>query len=356
MAVVLVDSFDAYNGTGANTGLQAKWTGVATTRVSMQAGRFTGQAVRLNSQNNASVTGQVFRSFPGSYTAYTIGFAFRIDALGSITGTNTSNIIAQLTDSAGTFQVGLAVAADGSLVAYRLTGSNSGTQLGSASAAGVIPTNTWVHIQWSGTIDDATGTFVVKVNNATALNLSSQDTRNGTPTTVNRIYFTQIINVAAADTNNVWIDDLYVQDSSTPLGERRIETLYPTSDVAQGFSRSTGSTNFSLVDEAQVNGDTDYVQASSVGTVDTYGFGDLTGTPATIDAVQFSAFAEKTDATSRSIALQMKSGATTSDGSDFSLASSYGKFERLQLLDPNGSIAWTTANVNALTGGPKVTV
>ena len=93
-----------------------------------------------------------------------------------------------------------------------------------------------------------------------------------------------------------------------------------------------------------------------MGDVDTYGFGDLGSTPSTIDAVQLTAFAEKTDAAARSIALQAKSGATTSDGGNFSLAATYGKFERLLTTDPNTSAAWGASAVNALQGGPKVTV
>jgi hypothetical protein len=111
-----------------------------------------------------------------------------------------------------------------------------------------------------------------------------------------------------------------------------------------------------LVDDPQANGDTDYVQGSNVGDTDRYDFTNLSSIPATIDAVQVVAFAQKTDAATRAIALQVKSGATISDGANLSLAVGYQRFERLLTSDPNGSIAWTGANVNALQGGPKIAV
>jgi hypothetical protein len=344
MAVVLVDGFDLYNGTGLNTGLQAKWS-VSASGHSMISGRFGGQALRITAgTSNAYAT----RAFPGNYASFAVGFGMRVTSFASLTGPYP---MCSFQDSTGTIQCGFRVTTAGALEAYRYTSDSSGTSLG-VSASGVMIANAWHFVECEVTINDTTGVFKIYVDGVQVLNLTAQDTKNTANANAGLIRFG-----AAANISQVFdIDDLYVTDTAAKLGERRVETLYPTSDVAQGFARSTGAVNFSLVDEAQVNGDTDYVQGSTVGDVDTYGFSDLTGTPATIDAVQVSCFALKTDATSRSIALQVKSGATTSDGSNFALAASYGKFERLLLTDPNTAAAWTAANVNAVQGGPKVTV
>lgn len=346
MAVILVDGFDLYNGTGANTGVQAKWSaGIGSSSYSLVAGRFGGQALRIAGNASGSATR---RSFTAN-ASVGIGMGFRGATMPSANPGGNHFLL----ESAGTAMCGFRVTSAGAIEVGRYTSNTASTVLGTSSA-GVIVSNTWHYVEVEVTISDTVGVFKVYVDGVQVLNLTAQDTRNGAPTTVDTI---RIGPDAAATTLGTFdYDDIYVVDAATKLGERRVETLYPTSDVAQGFARSTGATNYTLVDEAQVNGDTDYVQASSVSTVDTYGFGDLTGTPGTIDAVQFSCFAEKTDATARSIALQAISGATTSDGSNFSLAASYSKFERLMLTDPNGSIAWTAASVNALTGGPKVTV
>lgn len=336
MAVILVDGFDLYNGIGTNTGLLSKW-GNSSLNSGMGTGRFGGQC--MTKANSSSPTQNTTRTLPTGYSSIGVGFAFKTATVGveQIFAFNNTNV---------TRHVGMQLTATGAIT---VTGG-AGTVLGT-SANNVIVGGVWHYIEFGTDIHDSTGTIIVKVDGVSIFNLSGLDTRNGATTTVDTLSV-----CAEGGLILMSFDDLYVVDSSATLGERRVETLYPTSDVAQGWSRSTGSTNYTLVDEAIVNGDTDYVQATNVGDVDTYGFQDLTGTPATIDAVQVSAFAEKTDATSRSIALQIKSGATTSDGANFALAANYTKYERLILQNPDGSVDWTYAAVNALQGGPKVTV
>lgn len=346
MAVVLIDGLDVYNGIVTNTGIQAKWALVVTTNLSMQTGRFGGQCCQWI-ESSSGTRGPGTRGLPSAYTSVGIGFAFRLTV--AVTSTGVNPFVEFL--SGTTYQLGMAVRSSGQLDFYRLTSLTAGTLLGS-SATGVIVLNQWHYIEIGVAISDTVGTVTVKVDGTTVITLTGQDTNNSGGN-VNVIAFQTGSNGGTA---TYQVDDIYVVDSATTLGERRIETLYPTSDVAQGWTRSAGSDNYALVDETQVNGDTDYVQASVVNTVDTYGFQDVTGSPATIDAVQVSAFAEKTDATARSIALQVKSGATTSDGSNFGLNASYAKFERLLTTDPNGGGSWSASAVNALQGGPKVTV
>jgi hypothetical protein len=346
MTIQAVDGFDLYNGVVANTGLAAKWPGGNPGNLSMVAGRFGGQAVQCAA--SGTFVRDIQRSFTG-IAAVGVGVAVRFATFPSV-DTGSSNLIAFLKGATWTF--GLRVTSTGAIEANRMTSATGTTVLGT-SAVGVILNNTWQYVELQLTISDTTGSVVVKVDGTTVLNLSAQDTNNAVAT-VDTIHLGISINTGGLGA--VQYDDFYLNDTNATLGERKVETLYPTSDVAQGFARSTGAANFSLVNEAQVNGDTNYVQGSNVGDVDTYGIGDLSNSPTTIDAVQVSAFAEKTDATARSIALQVKSGATTSDGANFALAASYAKLERLLLTDPNTSAAWAAAGVNALQGGPKVTV
>ena len=356
MTVVAIDGFDVYTGVVTNTGVQAKWpvNGInGTVSGSMVTGRFGGQAVRLQLGTTSTGLAAYARTLPSGYSSLAIGVAYRCNNLTLVTTATNIPIILQFVEST-TYHVHLTVSSDGKINAYRASSSIAGTLLGSSSA-GVILTNTWHYIEAEVVISDAAGRVTVYVDGVQVINLTSQDTKNGGSGPISVINLCcNAQAVGNAPTHD--FDDFYCVDAATKLGERKVETLYPTSDVAQGFSRSTGSTNYTLVDEATVNGDTDYVQASSLNTVDTYGFGDLSNSPTTIDAVQFACFAEKTDATARSIALQAISGATTSDGSNFVLTASYNKFERLMTTDPNTSSAWGASAVNALTGGPKVTV
>lgn len=351
MAVVMVDGFDTYNGTGVTPGVQAKWTtGGATT--TLVTGRFGGQALSVQSVTN-TVASQWKRGLAVAASAYSWGGAIKATGMTNLNASSVNNII-MATQSAATWMIGLGLNQNGSITVYRMTAANTGVALGT-TPVGLILEAQWHHVECAITISDTVGTVDVGIDGVNVLSLTAQDTRNGAPTNIDTLAMPRLIN-NATNTATVAYDDFHFSDTAVLLGDRRVETLYPTSDVAQGFARSAGAVNYTLVDEAIVNGDTDYVQGSIVGDLDTYGFGDLSTTPLNVTAVQLSAFALKTDAVARSIALQAKSGASTTDGASFGLATTYGKHERLMLVDPNTSAAWTAAAVNALTGGPKVTV
>lgn len=348
MTVILVDGFDPYNGTGANTGIQARWTVSSTTNISMVAGRFTGQAVQIvgaTAAPNCKVT------LPSTYASFAMGMAIKSTSIPTSATLNPILIF----ESAGTTQVGIRVTTGGLLEAYRLTSTTAGTSLGTSSSG--LTVNTWHYVEVEVTISDTVGVFNIYIDGVSVLALTAQDTRNGAPTTIDTFRFGHH-NTGVGSTGGTFLyDDLYMVDAATKLGERRVEYCAPTADTAQkDFTPNAGGTNYTQVDEAQSNGDTDYVQASTVGNTDRYTHGGLSSTPATVDAVQVVAFAEKTDATARSIALQVKSGSTTSDGSNLTLAASYGRFGRLLLTDPDTAAAWTPSGVNNLAFGPKVTV
>lgn len=345
MAVVLVEGFDLFNGTGVNTGLQSRWTTYSGTNYNLTTGRFGGQCFRASSSTN---TGSVQKSFSASAT---VSFGFAYQCTTDVTATSLRPHVILL--SAGTTMVGFRFEENGAIDAYRLTGTTAGTLLGS-SADNVLALTTWHYLEFEVTISDTVGTIDVYVDGTSVLSLTGQDTRNGAPTTVNAIAIGNI-GTSVAGMGIHLFDDLYVVNTLGRLGERRVETLYPAADTAQSdFTPLSGSDNYAMVDEATADGDTSYVQASTVGNLDLYTIGAMSSTPTDIDAVQISAFAIKTDAAARTINLTVKSGATTDDGSAKTLAGSYGISDRLLLTDPDTAAAWTSTGVNSLQIGPKV--
>lgn len=341
MSAVLIDSFDMYNGTGTNTGLQTKWA-LAGANFSMVAGRFGGQALRLQGAGGSS--SQAARTLPSSYGTFTAKFAVRFatifDAIGFVL----------FEESASGQHCGLECTATGAVAAGRYTSASAQTVLGT-SAAGVFVNNTWHYVEVDTTISDTVGQMTVRVDGVQVLNLTGQDTRNAGTGVVDRIRFMQ---QGTAGTNpTVDYDDFVVNDAFS-TGERRVEPLRATADSSVAFTPNSGVTNFSRVNETLVDGDTSYVSSSTVGQRDLYTIGSLSSTPATIEAVQITSFAEKTDASTRTIANSVQSAGTDSDGSAFALAASYSKFERIMLTDPNGGGAWTASRVNNLLLGPKL--
>ena len=246
----------------------------------------------------------------------------------------------------GTTHVDIAFDLDGSVVAKR-----SGTELG-RSSPGKFMVGLWYSLAIEVVIHDTTGRVTIYKDGEQVLNLTNQDTRNGATTTV-----TQLKLGSGAGGFSYQYDDIYIHDSATALTDHpRIEVLYPSGDGGTlTLTPSTGVNHYAVVDETQAD-TSDYLSGSAVGNLDLLDATNLSGSPTTIPHVGIVAVAAKTDATARSVALGVKSGATTSDGGNFALSTTIARYERGIDLDPNTAAAWTAAAVNALQFQPKVTV
>jgi hypothetical protein len=345
MAIVLIDGFDVYNGVQSNIGLQANWNCLNSTLLSMQPGRFGGQAVKVAFESGSSNDApSMYKVFTGA-TSCTVGFALYTDVLNAeYVAAAGSNVVLR---SGLTDYVNIFFNAVGGITVKRAT-----TELGS-SVPGLFTSDNWYFIEIETVISDTVGRVTVYVNGASVLNLTNQDTKNGTATTVDNVEFMSGAEYLSQG-GTYWYDDLYVTDTGTKLGESRVETLYPNADTAvKQWTPLTGTENYAMVDEAQCDGDTTYVYASSTAT-DNYDFGNLSDNPSAVRAVQAVTFAKKTDTATRNLYLQTVSGATTSDGPAIPLLSTYTRFNRIMETDPNTAAAWTYPDVNTVKGGPKI--
>lgn len=351
MSIILIEGFDLYNGNQANIGIQSAWsitnTGNAVFNVS---GRFAGQALQM--QNDAAA---IWRAFPSAFASFTVANAFRV---GTLTGlgvaSTTGAVILTSGGSVVNTQIGWRPNQNGSISVYRLTSANAGTLLGT-TAAGLLLNNVWHWIDFSGVISTTVGTVVLKVDGVTVLNLSGQNTQGyGTAANVDGLILGSQAGTWNGNQPVNW-DDLYVLDSAVTLGERRIETIRPSADTAQkDFTPSSGVINFSRVNDATVNTAT-YVQSSTVNHLDLYDIVDITGIPTSVDYVQITAFAEKTDVGSRSVKLVADLSGTQLLSSDIILQSSFTKLIFGMAAKPGGG-SWDASSVNSLKIGPKVTV
>lgn len=233
--------------------------------------------------------------------------------------------------------------------------NGAGTRLALATTQSV-PINTWFYIELRGTIADAGGRGIVRVNGVTVIDFTG-DTRNGgTSTNIDSI------RVGVFNQNNTFrVDDLYVCDAlgssaNDFLGDCRVQTLYPNGNgVSSQWVGSDGNStdNYLLVDEAGAPSAVDYVGSATVGNRDSYTFGDLTGTP-TVHAVKVSAHANNSDAGTGSVQLATRSAAANYDSSAKTLVSAVGVVSDLRVTDPATSAAWTATAVNAAEFGVVV--
>jgi hypothetical protein len=268
------------------------------------------------------------------------GFAYK----GSTTGQLTA--LVYFRDGA-TAHVGLGIDAANRLFVFRGT---TATVLG--TAANPLLAGSWDYVEFKALVADAGGTAEVRVNGTAVITLSGQDTRNGGTAQVTNVLF------APGGTNIADICDWYIADTTGTanndfIGDLRVREQYPNgAGTYTDFTPSAGS-NYQAVDETAQDGDTTYVESSTVGHKDTYAYANLSGSP-TIKGARLLLLAKKDDAGARSIAPTVKSGATEDDGATAALSTSYVYYSKIWETDPNSAAAWTAANLNAAEFGVEV--
>jgi hypothetical protein len=181
----------------------------------------------------------------------------------------------------------------------------------------------------------------------------------GTPVAVTRgtVYWvgvshdvTAVLNTGA--TNN--------SRTSTTVAYASFPTASPAVNAGQNqfasITNITPTVSAEFVNETLQDGTTSYVYDSTVSDADFYNIAGIGVTPASVIAVTTRGFIEKSDAGTRSGAVQLKSGATTVQSASLALSTSFVWLFRTDTVDPNTSAAWTPANVNSVQIGPIVTV
>ncbi len=205
------------------------------------------------------------------------------------------------------------------------------------------------HLEIEGTFKNSGGHIKVWIDGVLQINYSGDTYDAETPASINRF----ILQPPSSCT--VYVDDLTVWDETGanfahtgPLGEHRIETRGPASESACQFTPSTGSDNNLLVDETNGhNGDTDYVESSTVGHVDLYDLVDLGSTPLQVHCIAVKAIAKKTDTGSVNVSMHLKSGGVDSEGSAVALTGAYSQISFYNGLDPATSTTWVPSDLDA---------
>jgi len=278
---------------------------------------------------------QILRAPFAGYSGDTLycGIAMRMGD----TSRGTYNI-AVLESGGSPLHVNIAYGTDGYLRAY--CGS---TLVATSSVAYAV--GWWHHFSIYVKVADSGGRIRVTANSESTPAIDyTGDTRNGGSGYANSVYILVGRNGAA--------DDFWV-DTTTDHGDCRVYHLVPNgAGSSTQFTPSTGS-NYQCVDELPTN-TTDYVYDSTPGHVDLYTMSDLPAISGNVKAVQALAWMAKSDSGARSGKVVLKSGATTDEGPECFVSTSYLVSSKLYETDPNTGLAWTVGAVNALECGAKV--
>jgi hypothetical protein len=328
VSIIFIEGFDYY---ASVANLSSVWTFNSTSLASLSAGRFAGQCLR-HSANSQRLTS---RSIPGTNTL-TLGVAIRFEDPDNVSGNHP--FIAFMTAAAATqFRVGLNTSGQVFIQLGTSTILATSAEAGPVFAAGV-----WYYLEVEAFVHDTTGFCRVYRDGVPLVEAENVDTKGQASTDlVEMVRFTGNNGGGTSDGPNVVsIDDIYVLDESTRLGQCRVSTLLPTADTADADWTPLGAGNhFAEVDDD--NGDTSYIASDTATDLDMFDVEDLAFTPQTVHAVQISWRARKDDAATRAVRARIRSDAATASGATRTLTSSYLYYHDVFEQDPDAAGPWT---------------
>ncbi len=262
------------------------------------------QSVNPGTQTNTAGTNVAF------YTAFVAAYSGTVTGVGvafAALGTSTTMECAIFADNgSGTGPGAILSAATGTLAP--VVGTNAFTFTGVSVVKGAT--------YWVGAAVDGNGSFTTSVTSFA----------NGCRGTSSLAVFPQANPVVVNPAPVAWMNWIY---TATPA-------------------------NWQAVSEAQQDATTSYVYDSVPGHTDFYTIAPIASTPLTTFAVTTRAYMIKSDAGTRTAAVQLRSGGTTVASPTIVLTPSNWQWAwRHDTSDPAGG-AWTAAAVNVATVGPTV--
>jgi hypothetical protein len=163
--------------------------------------------------------------------------------------------------------------------------------------------------------------------------------------------------------SNAYLDDLLLWTDvdngdgwTTNLGGgvRLLKTVRPTSDASVQFTRSTGSTSYTLVDE-QTLATSDYVESGTDGHIDRYGFADHGLTGVTPHGVIVETVAVNLGAGAINVALVAELSGTLAESPPVDLPGANKTYQWHFGAKPGGG-SWSLSDIDAATFGIKADV
>lgn len=304
------------------------------------AAQFTGTtAYRLTTGGTTSRAVAMRRHFGTTFSEAYTSIMFKVSALGALN-------LFDLRTSADQLVVRIATNATGQILVYAGTGATLKATITTGWAA-----NEWHQIRLH--TKTSTNTLEIKLDGGATVDCSGTAMLDwyylvlGTTTTINQ--------------NVEWLFDcLQVNDASGSLnnswpGAPRIPTgLHPDSDTAiTDWTRDSGTSDYSRVNELAPDLDTSYVQSTSFGDRSTYGFDNMAEPAnAAIIGVCLTIVAKRADA-ARIIPLVSRGG-TTVELAAVDVGTDYmSPIEVIIEQDPIAVGAWTQTNLNATEFGIK---
>ncbi len=332
----MIYRLEAFNGASTNTDIDDylprhgydHWTDDGT----VTTGRLSGISLRCY--------GTRFWRIPVTEAvSYTIGFAIRIEEW----ITTTEDMYLLLTSDAGVNEhITLSFVPNGEIAIT--------TPEDTVRTSGLRgKNNRWIYVEFQFTINNTTGSYILKVNGKTYFDRTNIDTYAGGTVGMDEFDFDYV----GPSGDSLYIDDLYIADDF--LGDCRIDRIDPDGDgaVNAGAPLGAGDSYVEVNDGNAVDDDTTYILSVN-GEQDLFTYGDL-GVLGTIHAVQMNVVCRETDGNPFTIEQQVRIATTVYTETPIAIIDTdYEIIYRVMDVDPATSVAWTLNAINAAQFGFEI--
>jgi hypothetical protein len=330
MSIIFADDFKGY---GANAAL-------------MLNGLFAEVNGRLDADPDPNATGRVFHQYspsnpqtnlrrvlPISYSTVGVAYRFWLPALPGYDGQSPR---VGFSNAANALQFSVGVGSNGRFIVY-----NSG---GGAIAYSdiALTANAWHHIEMKATGNDVNGSLEIRVDGISVfLNAALAI---GAAASYNQFRF----DFPGQATNfDYYIKDLVVWVSTGThntdfLGTVSVIGMTTNSDVSLGWTPSTGTTGWNLLDDSPPNDGVDYITAPfPVPPASVFELSPLPLNVSSVRALITQVRARKQDGGDGNIQSGLISAGTEGDGSNRPITTAFTYYEDVFEADPHTGATWT---------------
>ena len=353
MSIQYMDNFSIYGTSTANMIAGTAWAsaGGASTLQNDPDGVSGGKVLKVN----AGVSTPARLTLPVETDVTYIAFRWWCSNLP--TGANEGQDV-EIRDSNNNIRYVLYVNPTGRLVLVRTDGAGDVISTGDLSGFTTLETTTspvvgsgaWYHVEWF--MNRTTGEYEVRVEGVTVM--SGTD---GSPATGD----TGIVSwrdewvSSASNGFSIFIKDLVIGDDNGSvntewIGTVQVLTLTPDGDVSSGWARSSGTSDYELIDELTPD-DADYIEAEDdpLPAASIVTLSDLPVDIVAVRALQTMVRTFKTDGGDGTLQASIISNGSEDSGLEHAVSLSARYEWDISEIDPDTAGAWTPIAVNAAT-------
>ena len=351
MSLELVDGFDQY-GLDEQQMLDGNWSQLVRADLTQVADNVRTGTTAIIFEDTV-LTASIRRNFEFQATTKIVNFAFRVTA--NLPTSKHRLRICSFADPDNEIQVGLFVMTTGQLriILYNDDGDRI-TEIQSTTP--LVSVGNFHSIQFKAFINATTGFVEVRIDNDVVVWDAAV---TGLDTDPSLYGMTGQFELGGAFASGVgrspeWsVDDVFVINDAGSInndfvGDKQAFLLLVDGDGStQDWGFVGGASAWEAIDEIPADGDTSYIEATSVNDISVFSLEDVATNLIDIIGVQMTHVVRKLDAGAATLQGSLVSNGSTGAGVDRSITENYAHWNDVIEQDPDGPTAWTPAKLNA---------